>query len=186
MSDTIHHVSNPLDASAAPPPWLPGVPPAHKRPSQWLALVALALALLAIGVACGAWFRPLPGNNSAAAQNYTSQQVTDAKSKICTAFTKVDSAVRATSTRDKGSDYATQLASAVNVRQALVAGSQYLSRVLNEEPATPADLASNIRSLVNSYQLLTIELLADASDAEKSPTVRDGDEVTTTLENLCR
>jgi hypothetical protein len=58
--------------------------------------------------------------------------------------------------------------------------------MLNDEPATPTDLASNIRSLANAYQLLAIELLCDAPDSEKSPTVRSGDETTSTLQNLCK
>jgi hypothetical protein len=186
MNDTIHHVSNPLDASAVPPPWSPAMSPAPRQPSRWLALISLVVALFAIGLAIGAWFRPLPSNKSAPAPNYTNQQVTDAKSKVCAAFDKVNNAVRTTTARDKGSDYATQLASAVNVRQALVAGSQYLATILDEEPATPSDLASNIRRLVNAYQLLTIELLADAPDSEKSPIVRSGDETTSTIEGLCK
>jgi hypothetical protein len=186
MNDTIHDVSNPPDPSAGPPPWPLAMPSAPRRQSPWLALISLVVALLAICVAIGAWFRPLPENKSAPAPNYTNQQVADAKSKVCAAFDKVNNAVRATTARDKGSDYASQLASAVNVRQALAAGSQYLSTVLNEEPAIPGDLASNIRSLVNAYQLLTIELLADAPDSEKSPIVRSGDETTSTIEGLCK
>lgn len=148
------------------------------------AILAVAL-LITLGVAIIGWFRPVPAK-TAPAPAYSNQQVADAKSKVCAAFEKVDNAVRATSARDKGSDYATQLATAVNVRQSLVAGSQYLLTMLNDEPATPADLASNIRSLANAYQLLAIELLSDATDSEKNPTVRSGDEATSTLQNLCK
>lgn len=148
------------------------------------AFLAVAL-LVTFVVAIVGWFRPMPAK-PAPAPTYSNQQVAEAKAKVCAAFNKVDNAVRATSARDRGSDYATQLASAVNVRQSLVAGSQYLLTTLNEEPATPADLASNIRSLVNAYQLLTIDLLADAPDSEKNPTVRSGDEATSTLESLCK
>jgi hypothetical protein len=95
------------------------------------------LALLAIGVAIGSWFRPVPTSKPAPGPTYTSQEIADAKSKVCTAFGKVHTAIQLTGARDRGPDYATQLASAVNARQALVAGSQYLSTILNDTPATP-------------------------------------------------
>jgi hypothetical protein len=131
----------------------------------------------------------MPNNKPPAAPSppsFTSEQVADAKSKVCASFEKADSAVKAASARDKGPDYATQLATAVNVRQSLTAGSQYLLTILNEEPATPSDLASNIRSLANAYQLLTIQLLSDKPDSEKNPTVRSGDDATSALNNLCK
>lgn len=150
------------------------------------ALLAVAL-LITLGVAFAGWFRPVPIKPvTAPTPAYSIQQVGDAKSKVCAAFEKADSAVKASSARDKGSDYATQLATAVNVRQSLTAGSQYILTTLNDEPATPPDLAKNIRSLANAYQLLAIELLSDAPDSEKDPTVRSGDETTSTLRNLCK
>ncbi|WP_139331226.1 hypothetical protein [Mycobacterium sp. IS-1264] len=150
------------------------------------ALLTVAL-FITLGVAIVGWFRPVPAKPEAAsAPTYSSQQVAGAKSKVCAAFEKADSAVKATSARDKGAEYATQLATAVNVRQSLIAGSQYLLTTLNNEPATPADLAANIRSLANAYQLLAIELQSDAPDSEKDPTVRSGDETTSTLRNMCK
>jgi hypothetical protein len=155
------------------------------RPSRSPLIASIAIALVALGVAISSWFRPLPENKSAA-PNYTSQQMADAKSKVCAAFTKANNAVRAATARDKGSDYATQLASAVNVRQALLAGSQSLSTTLSEAPATPADIASNVHSLVDAYQALTIALLADAPEPEKSPILHSGDEASSSLENICK
>jgi hypothetical protein len=179
-------VSNlpPPPPSAAPSPWVvsPTVP---VRPSRTMAIASIAIAVVALGVAIGSWFRPLPVDKSAA-PSYTSQQVTDAKSKVCAEFTKANNAVRAVIGRDKGSDYATQLASAVNVRQALLAGSQSLSTTLSEAPATPADIASNVHRLVDAYQALTVALIADASESEKSPILHSGDEATSSLENLCK
>jgi hypothetical protein len=171
------------------PPWASAAPAAHLRPAGWPAFAALAIALIATGVAIGAWVRPLPDNKPSsppAAHNFSAQQVADAKSKICAAFAKVDSAVRAASGRNKGEDYATQFATAINVRQALVAGSQYLSMTLNRQPAAPADLASGVRDLVNAYQLLAIELLSDAPEPEKDPTVHAGDDANSKIENLCK
>jgi hypothetical protein len=90
------------------------------------ALLTVAL-LITLGIAIVGWFRPVPAKPTPApTPAYSNQQVANAKSKVCVAFEKVDNTVRATSARDKGPDYATQLATAVNVRQSLVAGSQYL------------------------------------------------------------
>ncbi|WP_133251023.1 hypothetical protein [Mycobacterium montefiorense] len=146
---------------------------------------SIAIALVALGVAIGSWLRPLPENKSTA-PSYTTQQVADAKLKVCAPFTKANNAVRAATARDKGSDYATQLASAVNVRQALLAASQSLTSTLNQEPAAPADIVSNTHSLADAYQALTIALIADATEPEKSPILHSGDEATSSLENLCK
>ncbi|BAX93101.1 hypothetical protein [Mycobacterium shigaense] len=141
--------------------------------------------LLTLAVAIIGWFRPV-APKLPAAPTYSAQQVADAKKKVCSTFTKVDNAVRAASARNKGDDYATQFATAINVRQALVVGSQYLSTTLNQEPATSTELASSVRDLVNSYQLLTIELLSDAPELEKDPTVHAGDEANSKIENQCK
>jgi hypothetical protein len=168
------------------PPWVAQRPPAQKRPGGWLTIAAMALALLAIGVAIGSWFRPAPTSKPAAGPTYTSQEIADAKSKVCTAFGKVHNAIQLTGARDRGPDYATQLASAVNARQALVAGSQYLSTTLNDTPATPPDIAGGVRNLTNVYQFLTVQLLAEAPDSEINASVRSGDDATSKLENLCK
>lgn len=148
------------------------------------AVLVVAL-LVTLAVAIVGWFRPVPAK-APPPPTYSSQQIGDAKAKVCAAFKKVDNAISTTSARDKGTDYTTQLASAINVRQSLVAGSQYLSTVLNEEPATPTDITANIRNIVNAYQLLAIELLSDAPEAEKSPAVNSGEKATSALENLCK
>jgi len=191
VSDTIHHVSNPLDASAAPPPWLPGVPPAHKRPSQWLALVSLALALLAIGVALGAWFRPLPDNRfppGSPPPSYAGQDVSEANTKICAAYEKVHRALVLSSTRNGGSDPTTVLGVATSGRQVLDAGSRYLITEISEEPATSPELAAAIRNLANVYQELTINYLDGLtnSDAELQKSLQAADDATSTIERLCK
>jgi hypothetical protein len=182
----VSNFPGPPSAQPPPSPWPPQSPPPQKRPSGWLAIAALAVALLATGVAIASWLRPIPTAKSAPSPAYSSQEVADAKSKVCAAFTKANNAVKAATARDKGSDYATQLASAVNVRQALLAGSQSLATTLSEAPAAPADIASNVRSLVDAYQALTVALIADATEAEKSPILHSGDEATSSLENLCK
>jgi hypothetical protein len=168
-----------------PRDWLPPIGTPRRSP-RWLAVVSLAIALIALGVAIGSWFRPTSADKPSSGPTYTSQQVADSKSKVCAAFSNVDNAVRAATSRDKGQDYATQLASAVNVRQAMATGGQYLSTTLNQEPATPFNLAASTRDLANAYQLLTVQLLADADESAKNPTVQAGDDATNKIENLCK
>lgn len=141
--------------------------------------------LLTLAVAIIGWFRPV-APKPPAAPTYSAQQVADAKKKVCAAYSKVHNAIQATSDRDKGPDYATQLASAVNARQALVIGSQYLFSTINNEPAAPADITAKIRSLANTYQLLTVQLLAEAPDSEINSSVHSGDEATSALDSLCK
>jgi hypothetical protein len=172
------HVSNPPVQ-----PW-PPLPMAKRR--RW-PLIVLAMAQLAIAtIAIAAWFRPMPTNKPSPTQSFTEQQMTEAKSKVCAAFNKVHNAVNITSARDRGADYTTQLASAVNARQALVAGSQYLLTTLNNEPATPVDLAKEIRNLTNAYQLLTVDLLAEAPESDINASVSSGDAASSKLEDLCK
>jgi hypothetical protein len=188
MNDTIHHVSNPLDASAAPPPWPPAVPP---TPTRWLALVSLVVALLAICVAIGAWFRPLPDNKpppASRAPSYTEQQVADAKTKVCAAYEKVHRALVLSSARNGGSDPTAVLGVATSGRQVLDAGSRYLVTKVSEQPATSPELAAAIRNLANLYQELTISYLDGLinSDAELQPSLQAADDATSTIERLCK
>lgn len=179
-------MSNVPPPQPPPPAWSTATSPAGSRPSRGLAIVSLVIAFVAIGIAVGAWFRPLPKNEPPRAPTYSSQEVADAKGKVCAAFERVRDAVRVTSARDRGPDYATQLASAVNARQALLAGSQYLSTNLIKYPATPANLASEIHSLIYAYELLTIQLLADSPEAVVSESVHSGDEATLNIGSLCK
>lgn len=184
-------VSNPsLPPPAQPPPtpWQPQGPGPHvqKRPATWVAVVALIVALIALGVAISSWFRPAPTNQAAVAAAFTNKEVAEAKSAVCNAISKVHNAIQLTGARDRGSDYSTQLASAVNARQALIAGNQYLSTILGDNPATPPDIAKEIRNLTRVYQLLTVQLLEEAPDADINTSVGAGDAATSKLENLCK
>lgn len=169
----------------SPPPWSTS-PVRPKRSPQLLVIAALVVAFVALGVAIGGGFRQAPSTKSISTTSYTSQQTADAKSKMCVAFSKVHNAIQMTSARDRGPDYATQLASAVNARQALLAGSQYLLTTLSTEPATPADLTMQIHSLANVYELLTVELLSEAPDSDINNLVHSGDETTARLQGACK
>ncbi len=148
-------------------------------------MVSLGIALVAAGIAIGAWFRPLPKNDPPPAPTYSSQQVADAKSKVCAAYAKVHHAVLANTGRTGDSDPTTQLALAANARIALFDSGEYLLKILAREPATPADLASAATKLADSYQELAVDYLAEADDS-KIQTSRDAIESSgSKLDKVC-
>ena len=153
--------------------------------------VTLLIALAALGLAIGAWFRPLPGNKPPSAEakpTFTNQQVADAKTSVCAAFKKTDRALDLSSARDGGNDPTATLAVATSVRQVLDFSSRYLHAKLAEEPATPPDLADAVRKLANSYQEVTMGYLAGLtnSDSDLQPSLHAGDEATFRIRGLCK
>jgi hypothetical protein len=143
------------------------------------------ITLVAVGAAVAAWLRPIPHETSAtpAAPTYSEQQVSDAKAKVCAAYEKVRRASDMNANRKASDDPTSQLAVAVNDRQIYDAGSAYLMTTLNDEPATPPDLAAEVRNLADLFQVITLNFLAsDASPNERSA----ADRATSTIEGLCK
>jgi hypothetical protein len=170
-----------------PPPWPPVAP---LRPPRWPMFTFLVIALAAIGIAIGSWFRPLPNTKASAppAPTYTDQQVASAKANVCTAFEKVNKAVDLAHSHVGSTDYNTQLAAAGLTNLALDAGSRYLLTKLAEEPATPQDLATGVRKEANAEQEALIGYLNGlaASDPQMQPTVNASNEATATVRQLCK
>jgi hypothetical protein len=127
--------------------------------------LSLGIAFVAIGIAIGAWFRPLPKNEPPPAPSYSSQQVAEAKAKVCAAYERVHHAVLANTGRSGDDDPTTLLGLAANARIALFDGGQYLLTTLQREPATARGLADATRALADSYQELALDYLAEATDA---------------------
>jgi hypothetical protein len=148
------------------------------------ALLVVGL-LVTLAVAIVGWFRPLPAKPPPAPV-YSSQQVADAKTKVCAEYSKVHSAIIATTSRDRGTDPTAQQIFGLSGRQALLAGSEYLRTVLSGEPATPSELASTIRKLSDLYQEATIDYLDSLPDVEMDPTVHATDEAALKIESLCK
>jgi hypothetical protein len=150
----------------SPPPW-PQVPP--PRSSQWPMLIFSVIALAAIGLAIGSWFRPLPSTKPSAspAPIYTGQQVADAKQTVCAAYQKIRQAVSVNTGRSGGDDPTAIIAVAANARIALYDGGDYLLKTLYKNPPTQPDLARSVRTLATAYQQMAVDYLANAPDPEQ-------------------
>ena len=150
--------------------------------------VVLAIALLALGVAIGSWFRSgleKPSPNPAPPK-FTGQQITDAKTKVCATYQEVHKAVLVNTGRTGGSDPTALLGLAANARIALYDGGEYLLSTLADEPATPADLAAAVRGLASSYKQLAIKYMAEATQAEIDSSLHAGDEPNSIIYDICK
>jgi len=179
----------PPSAPPAVPPWPPGGPTASTRRSSSPEFAALLVALVALGVAIGSWFRPAPDNRSTPAPpivTYSAQQVADGKASVCAAYQQVRRALDVAGARNGGSDPTASLAVATASRQALDVGSRYLLTKLAQEPATNPDLATAVRKLVDLYQQITVSYLADANDSEINPLRQAAEQPTATIAGLCK
>lgn len=76
-------------------------------------------------------------------------------------------AVVANTSRNGGEDATATLAVAANARTALYNGGDYLSKALVQEPAAPPELTKAIHSLVDAYQKLALDYMADAPESEQ-------------------
>jgi hypothetical protein len=169
-----------------PAPHAPEPPP---RPERWPAFAALVIALAAVGLAIGSWFRPLPSVKAPSTQpppSYSDQQAADAKASVCAAFAKVDHAIGVAAGRNGSSDAAAGLAVATGTRQVFEVGSRYLLTKLSEEPATPSDIADVARRLANGYQEALVGYLAEVNGSELKPALNASGEATLSLRRLCK
>lgn len=89
-----------------------------RKSSRWLTVVSLVIAVIAVGLAIGSWFRP----THSASPAFTSQQISDAKTNVCAAYTTVQQAVVINThlVNPRPDDPIGQLAVAANARLALL------------------------------------------------------------------
>ncbi|KDF00273.1 hypothetical protein Y900_015325 [Mycolicibacterium aromaticivorans JS19b1 = JCM 16368] len=148
-------------------------------------IIAIVIAVIAVAVAIGAWFRPAPKPETPAAKTYSEQEVADAKKAVCETFKEASTGIQAAGGRTGGDDPTAVLAVAVNVRLALSAASSYLIQGLDANPATPQELAKPIRDLAKTYQEIAILQLGDAPHEKIDPLYTSGDEATAKIKQVC-
>jgi hypothetical protein len=148
--------------------------------SRLQALVALVIAVVALGVAVAAWLRPTHVGPSY-------PQSGDAKTNLCAAYKVAHQAV-VTNTHlpDPGGNLpGGHLAVAANARLALLGSGAYLRDVLDAQTAPPADLGKAVDSLAATIEQLGVNYLANASNDAQVPLRHDLDSEIKTLNQLC-
>jgi hypothetical protein len=150
-------------AAAGSPAW----PSPSRGPSQWPTFLALAVALVASGLAIAGWFRPSPPPTAPPSKTptYTEQQISDAKARSCAAFDTVLKGVTLQTHGEASDDPAMRKAQAVNGQLSLVAGGSYLRD--HVDPATPTQLAADIRKTADVLSDLGANALAGAQNADQ-------------------
>ena len=155
----------------------------------WLNSAALVVALSSLGIALWALLRPPPApEKPAAPPGPSAQQVGDAKTKACDAYTTVRTAVDLRSGADPGPDPASAQAEVVaaNARQALTVGHSYLLSHL--DPATPVPLAAAIRNFTERIESVAIHALAGVNpdDPAQASRIRDFVTLDEQITGLCK
>lgn len=143
------------------------------------------MAVVALAVAAGAWFRPLPKPEAPAAKTYSEQEVAEAKKAVCEAFTKGQNALAVTGSK-VAVDSTEALAVAVNTRLALETTSAFLARTLEENRPTPVDLATPVRELSGSYQAIALAQLDESPQSEVNLIASISDAAVARINQTCR
>lgn len=157
------------------------------RGGNAVTIIALVLALAALGLAGWAAFRPV--NTSSAEGEYSDTQRTEAKSAICKAADLVRKGVSLnTNLQSPGGegDVTGSLAVAANARLSLTNGGLYLIQRL--DPATPPELADAVKKFANT--LLDIGAGATAgspnTDPDQAARLRAADGENAKVVDLCK
>jgi hypothetical protein len=175
-------------AAAGSPAW----PSPSRGPSRWPTFVALAIALIASGLAIVGWFRPspLPAPSHPADPTFTEQQISDAKTRTCTALDTVNKGVTqhagTNAPEHSSSDPAMAEAQAADSRLAIISGGWYLRDHL--DPATPPAIATSIRHLAGILLDLGANYLAGAknADPDQSALISQGNSAFDQALELCK
>lgn len=170
---------------AAPSPWPAQQSPVPRGPSRTPVIAAIVIALVAVAVAVGAWFRPAPKAEVPAAKTYTATETADAKKAVCDAYSLAHRAIQATGRKNGGTDPTSIIAVAVNVRLALSESSSFLLRTLDEHPATSPELEGQVRTAANAFQNIAIDQLGEAPQAAIDPFLMEGDSADAMINKAC-
>ena len=148
-------------------------------------IIAIVIAVIAIAVAIGAWFRPVPKAETPAAKTYSEQEVADAKKAVCDAF---ENAIHTLDVNKRKSTVnpADSFAVAVNTRMAVGTVADYLTQVADAHPALQPDLSSNVSNLASAYRDIVLKQIGDADQAELDSTYQRADEAQSAVAQVCK
>jgi hypothetical protein len=152
-------------------------------------LVAVTVvAVAALGL--GGWLLLRPSNDATpSASDFTDSQRADAKAKICAAHGVVSNGVSLnTKMTPPGGDgdVTGALAVAANARMSLFFGGEYLLAKL--DPATPPDLADQVRTFANNLMDIGAAATAGVPNADpvQSARLKDTDALNNKIVDLCK
>jgi hypothetical protein len=166
-------------APGGPPSWPSSAP---RGASRLLTFASLGISVIATVLAIVGWFRPVhtaaPAAGPSGGPTYTEQQISDAKTRACTALNLVNKAAIQNSGSgappQQSSDPAMAEAKAADSRLSIISGAWYLRDHLG--PAVPQDLASAIQHLSEVALDLGQGYLAGAqnSDPAQAELIKEG------------
>ena len=154
--------------------------------SRWIAPAGLAVGVVALTLALVQWFHPSSHGNGS--PSFSDQQVKDAKTSVCAAFTSVHRAVAINTHLENPHDGGPvgPLAVATSARLALYGGGSYLHDRLAKEPATPEDLAKAVDSLATTLEDLAVNYLADTPGFVQDPLRQNLDGQLADVDGRCK
>lgn len=150
--------------------------------------MSLAIAVIAVALAIGSWFRPSSSANAEQtdpASAYSEQEIADATAALCEAHELTGRATQTAASR-KSDDPAIMYIVATNVRLGATASAEYLLQKVADNPAAPTDLSDAIQRLAITYQQTTLLHLADAEDKELDEAYNLLDETDEKVGQACR
>lgn len=162
-------------------------PAKSPRRTSVVAIVALVLAMAALGLSAWTALRPLPRTSTG--EGYSPTQRADAKTAICNAVELVRRGVALNTNLQSpgGTDDVTgSLAVAANARLSLFDGGQYLIHRL--DPATSTEVADAVRKFADTLMDIGAAATAGAqnTDPDQAARLRDVDTENAALAEVCR
>lgn len=161
-------------------------PSRHAAPTQprWIAPAALAVAVIAVGLAVWSLVQQ-PAATEQASPEATTQPSAESKATVCAAFDTVRTAVSAQTNADLGPDPVAREAVAANARLATLGGGSYLLSQLDDTVDT--DLADAIRSFAGGLQDIGMSQLAGVPNNDPALTARltEAQDASTRIAEMC-
>ncbi|WP_163696622.1 hypothetical protein [Mycolicibacterium sarraceniae] len=148
-------------------------------------IIAIVIAVIAVAVAIGAWFRPMPKPDTPAAKTYSEQEVTDAKKAACDAFNQTQQTLKVTGSKT-GDNPTASFIVAVNSRIAIQAVSAYLRSTAENEPALSKDLSDKVLGLSNIYRTILLKQLAEVPQDQVEPLFNSVDKAVDDMTQACK
>ena len=149
-------------------------------------MAALIIAVLAVAGAGYGYF--FPHKSASSAPTYSDQQQKDAKKQICETFRIVDRAVVRNShlkNPENGGPIGA-LSVATAQRFAFYGGGSFLRDRLNQQPATPAELATPANAMASELEELTVGYLAGAQEFAQDELRQNLDDKIKAIVEVCK